>query len=130
LKKYIKNLHGVEVYDGSLFYNLNKRTRLHFSSGVLVLSITLIHVLGRVIRFPSFVLQFFFFNFSTPQLYWVGRQTRFEQSCLHCPQFNYWRYFILLYSSLSHNHLHNKQFYFESYYAWSCISCTYLLYYI
>jgi len=43
-----------------LFYILNKCTRLHFFSGVLVLSITLIHVLGKVIRFTSCVLQFFF----------------------------------------------------------------------
>jgi len=106
-----------------LFFIFNKRTRLHFFSCVLVFSITLIHGLGKVIRFTSCVLQFFF-NFSVPQLYWFGRQALFEQSCLQCPQFNYWRYFILLYSSLSHNHLHNKQFYLESYYAWSCISCT------
>jgi len=43
-----------------LFYILNKRTRLHFFSGVLVLSITLIHVLGKLISYTSCVLQFFF----------------------------------------------------------------------
>ena len=64
---------------------------------------------GKVIRFTSCEFLAMLFNLNTSEMHRVWRHAVSVQTGLHCPQFNNWRYLILLYSAHSYNHLPNKQ---------------------